>query len=43
MMQDEREMLFEDLTAEHDIVTDETDRTVIEREVAPEDFVRHSE
>jgi len=39
MMQDEREALFEDLTAERDVVTDETDRMVIEHKVAPEDFV----
>ena len=42
MMQDEQEVLFEDLTAERNVVTDETDRVVIECKVAPEDFVHHS-
>ena len=31
MMQDEREALFKDLTAERDVVTDKTNRAVIER------------
>ena len=43
MMQDEQEVLFKDLTAERDIVMDKTNRMVVEREVALEDFVQHSE